>query len=112
MGPIKIPISPVFTLIPKLAGRSPHNCALRLLYCDSIALIQRFQRNITRFPRISLGATALTLCAFYSINAKWVINEDWIALMDVVPTMTRNFWVLTVLSVIINSVTLFLKTDR
>ena len=64
------------------------------------------------FRFISLGATALTLCAFYSINAKWVINEDWIALMDVVPTMTRNFWVLTVLSVIINSVTLFLKTDR
>jgi len=64
------------------------------------------------FRFISLAATALTLCAFYSINAKWVIREDWIALMDVVPTMTRNLWVLTVLSVVINSVTLFWKTDR
>ncbi len=64
------------------------------------------------FRFISLSFTALTLCAFYSINAKWVINEDWIALMDVVPAMTRNLWVLTVLSVVINSVTLFWKTDR
>ena len=64
------------------------------------------------FRFISLSATALTLCAFYSIHAKWVINEDWIALMDVVPSMTRSLWVLTVLSVMINSITLFWKTDR
>ena len=34
------------------------------------------------FRFISLSFTVLTLCAFYSINAKWAINEDRIALMD------------------------------
>ena len=64
------------------------------------------------FRFISLSATALTLCAFYSINAKWVINEDWVALMDVVPAMTRRLWILTGLSVVVNSITLFWKADR
>ena len=64
------------------------------------------------FRFISLSATALTLCAFYSNNAKWVIKEDWSALMDVVPSMTTGLWRLTILSIIINSITLFWKTDR
>ncbi len=64
------------------------------------------------FRFVSLSSTALTLCAFYGIHAKWVINEDWTALLDVVPAMTRILWVLTVLSVIINGATLFWKTDR
>ncbi len=59
------------------------------------------------FRFISLSATALTLCAFYGIDAKWVVKEDWIALMDVVPAMARNLWILTVLSVMINGITLF-----
>ena len=64
------------------------------------------------FRFISLSATALTVCAFNSVNAEWVINEDWIALMDVVPAMTRSLWVSTVLSVIVNGITLFWKKDR
>ena len=47
-------------------------------------------KNPKWFRFISLSATALTICAFYSMNAKWVENEDWIALMDVVPSMVRN----------------------
>lgn len=64
------------------------------------------------FRFLSLSATALTLCAFYSQNAGWVAKEDWSALMDVVPSMAVSLWRLTVLSIIINGVTLFLKRER
>ena len=64
------------------------------------------------FRFISLSATALTLCGFYSNNARWVTNEDWSALMDVVPAMTTGLWRLTTLSIIINGVTMFRKTER
>ena len=64
------------------------------------------------FRFISLSLTALTLCAFYSVDAKWVLNEDWYALMDVVPTMSKALWVLTIVSILINSTSLFKKSDR
>jgi len=65
------------------------------------------------FRFISLSLTALTLCAFYSTNAKWVLNEDWSALMDVVPTMSTALWVLTIASILLNSISLFRKkTDE
>ena len=64
------------------------------------------------FRFISLSLTALTLCAFYSADAKWVLNEDWYALMDVVPTMSKALWVLTIVSILINSTSLFKKSDR
>ncbi|WP_101696365.1 hypothetical protein [Clostridium minihomine] len=64
------------------------------------------------FRFISLSLTAFTLCAFYSANAKWVLNEDWSALMDVVPTMSKVLWILTIVSILINSVSLFKKNDR
>ena len=63
------------------------------------------------FRFISLSLTALTLCAFYSINAQWVLNEDWSALMDVVPTMSKALWVLTIVSILINSISLFKKRE-
>ena len=68
--------------------------------------------NAKGFRFISLSLTALTLCAFYSANAKWVINEDWFALMDVVPTMSKALWVLTIVSILINSISLFKESDR
>lgn len=64
------------------------------------------------FRFISLSLTALTLCAFYSADAKRVLNEDWSALMDVVPTMSKALWVLTIVSILINSISLFKKSDR
>jgi len=69
-------------------------------------------KNAKGFRFISLSLTALTLCAFYSANAKWVINEDWFALMDVVPTMSKALWVLTIVSILINSISLFKESDR
>lgn len=58
------------------------------------------------FMFISLSFTALTLCALYSVDAKWVINEDWSALSDVVPGMAKALWVCTIVSIAINSVSL------
>lgn len=69
-------------------------------------------KNPQWFRFISLSLTALTVCAFYSMDAKWVINEDWAALMDVTPNMSKILWVLTVISILINSISLFKKRDK
>lgn len=60
--------------------------------------------DIFRF--ISVSFTALTVCAFYAQNKSWVIKEDWGALMDVVPTTSVALWVLVLLSIIINGISL------
>ena len=69
-------------------------------------------RDAKWFRFASLSLTALTLCAFYSADAKWVLNKDWAALMDVVPIMSKALWVLTTLSILINSISLFRKSDK
>ena len=64
------------------------------------------------FRFTSLSLTALTLCAFYSANANWVLKEDWSALTDVAPTMSKALWVLTIASILINSISLFKKYEK
>lgn len=64
------------------------------------------------FGFISLSLTALTLCAEYSLVEKWVSNEDWSALMDVVPNIMKTLWLFTIASILINSISLFKKCDR
>lgn len=59
------------------------------------------------FRFTSLSLTALTLCAFHSQNAVWVLHEDWSALMDVVPSISKALWVLTLISIALNSISLF-----
>ena len=61
------------------------------------------------FRFLSLSLTALTLCAMYSMDAQWVIKEDWSALMDVVPTMSRYLWGLVIASIALNGITLIRK---
>ena len=56
---------------------------------------------------ISLSLTALTLCAFHCQTAQWVLRKDWSALEDVVPSMSVILPVLTLISVVINSISLF-----
>ncbi len=63
-------------------------------------------KNSEAFRFASIALTALTVCAIYSMDAKWVIAEDWSALMDVVPSMSNALWVLVIASVLINGVTL------
>ena len=64
------------------------------------------------FRFISLSLTAFTLCAFYTQVYQWVLIEDWSALYDVVPTVSKALWFLTIASIIINSISLFKKFDK
>ena len=59
----------------------------------------------------SLSLTALTVCAFYSEAATRVVKEDWAGLMDTMPTLKKVLWVLVILSIAINSVSLFKGND-
>lgn len=61
---------------------------------------------------ISLSLTALTLCALNSQTAQWVLKEDWSALMDVIPAMTRILWFLTIASIAINGISLIKKNSQ
>ena len=62
------------------------------------------------FGFISLSSTALTVCAFYSDAAGRVIQEDWSALTDILPTSSIALWVCVVLSILINAVPLLKKS--
>ena len=65
-----------------------------------------------RFRYISLSFTALTLCSLYSQTARWVAREDWAALMDVVPAMSRWVWICAIASILINGISLFNPPSR
>ncbi len=58
---------------------------------------------------IGVSFTALTLCAEHSLVSVWVAAEDWAALMDVVPSMERALWVLTIVSILLNIAPILLE---
>ena len=58
---------------------------------------------------MGLSFTALTLCAEHSLIADWVKAEDWAALLDVVPTINKAFWFLTIVSILLNIAPIFLE---
>ncbi len=80
------------------------------LIFGSIAIIATFVnlylyktgKNYDLAMAAGLSFTILTLVASYSMIASWVNVEDWAALLDVVPTMSRVFWILGVLSILLN----------
>lgn len=57
----------------------------------------------------SLAFTLFTICSFYAQAARWVLNEDWSALMDVLPGTSNALWFLSVASVVMNGISLFKK---
>lgn len=69
-------------------------------------------REAKWFRFLSLTFTVFTVCAFYADAAQWVLEEDWDALMDVLPMTSNMLWTLTVASVALNSISLFRKSDR
>ena len=69
-------------------------------------------REAKWFRFSSMAFTIFTLCAFYARAAHWVLVEDWGALMDVLPGTSKVLWFLTIASVVINSISLFRKSDR
>ena len=70
------------------------------------------QREAKWFRFLSLSFTVFTVCAFYTQAAQWVLIEDWSALMDVLPSVSKMLWFLTIASVFINGISLFAKSDR
>lgn len=65
------------------------------------------KKNAGLYRYLSLSFTAVTVCAFYSSAARDVAEKDWSALMDTVPTISTALWVLVLISILINSVSLF-----
>jgi hypothetical protein len=61
---------------------------------------------------MALSFTALTICADYSYLTRWVKVEDWAALSDVIPSMARAFWFLTIVSILLNMAPIFLERKR
>jgi len=64
-------------------------------------------RDAKWFRFLSLSFTGFTLCAFLCETNGWVLAEDWSALMDVMPAASDAMWILTIASVVINSISLF-----
>ncbi|MGA3598871.1 hypothetical protein [Lysinibacillus agricola] len=58
---------------------------------------------------MGLSFTALTLCAEHSLVSNWVKVEDWAALFDVVPTMEKVLWILTIVSILLNITPILLE---
>jgi len=58
---------------------------------------------------IGLSFTALTLCAEHSLVSNWVKVEDWAALGDVIPTMEKVLWFLTIVSILLNIAPILLE---
>lgn len=58
---------------------------------------------------MGLSFTALTVCAVNSLVSNWVKAEDWGALLDVVPTMEKALWFLTIVSILLNIVPILLE---
>ena len=68
-------------------------------------------RETKWFRFISLSFTALTLCAYYDLANQWVETKAADQLLDVMPTLSKVLWFLTICSIIINSVSLFKKNE-
>ena len=67
------------------------------------------RREAKWFRFISLSFTALTLCAYYSLANHWVSTNAADQLLDVIPTLSKALWFLTISSIMLNSVSLFKK---
>ena len=60
---------------------------------------------------MGLSFTALTLCAEYSLVSESVKNEHWPALWEV-PNFEKVLWFLTIASILLNIVPIFLEQKR
>lgn len=67
--------------------------------------------NADRYRFLSLSLTALTVCSCYLEAANRVVKEDWGGLMDIMPTMSKALLVLVILSIAINSVSIFKRNN-
>ena len=113
-------ISVVILSIALLLAFTVINGQVMWLFFGIIAIITALMNVISTlrhreakwFRFISLSFTIFTLCSFYAQAAQWVLAKDWDALMDVLPSTSNILWFLTIASVLINSISLFMKNDR
>lgn len=113
-------ISVVILSIALLLAFTVINGQVMWLFFGIIAIITALMNVISTlrhreakwFRFISLSFTIFTLCSFYAQAAQWVLAKDWGALMDVLPSTSNILWFLTIASVLINSISLFMKNDR
>lgn len=61
---------------------------------------------------MGLSFTALTIVAGHSLISDWVKVKYWVALLDVVPTMTTVLWVLTIVSILLNIIPMLLELKK
>lgn len=61
---------------------------------------------------LGLSFTALTLSAEYSLISDWIKVEDWSALQDVVPSMEKAIWFLTIAAILLNITPILLEKFR
>ncbi len=61
------------------------------------------------FRFISMSLTALTCCAFYADAGQYVLREDWSAMMDVLPPVSKCLWVCVFASIFLNGISLIYK---
>lgn len=66
-------------------------------------------KNYQLAMAMGLSFTALTLVAEYKLVSEWVEVEDWSALSDVVPTMEVALWILTMISILLNTAPILLE---
>lgn len=86
---------------------------LAAIAAAALNLICCFTGKEAKYFRFSsLALTAMTVCAQYGMVNTWVLREDWSALMDVVPAMTRLLWLCVIASILINGISLFVKSGR
>ena len=69
-------------------------------------------RETKWFRFISMSFTALTMCSFYALAKQWVLTEAADQLLDVMPALSEILWFLTIASITINGISLFIKSDR
>ena len=67
--------------------------------------VQEKKSQYLRF--LSMAFTSLTLCAFYHLEAQWVIHHNWSDLEDTMPTLSKVLWILTMLSILLNGSSLW-----
>ncbi len=61
---------------------------------------------------LGLSFTALTLSAQYSMVSNWIQIEDYAAIFDVVITMSKLLWILTIISIFLNILPIFLDFKK
>lgn len=70
------------------------------------------EKNYKLAMAMGLAFTALTLWAELSLISGWVKMKDWSALLDVVPTMEIILLFLTIVSILLNIMPIFLESKN